>query len=109
MLLQERDEFFLETPLAVMLRLRLDVRNRGRHLRDADCEGAVSFLPREIFRMGFVHPAGRCAFDPLHRFRQRHIRRQRQENVPVILGAADHQCFEFVFARLPPRKDQRSD
>ena len=45
MLLQERDEFFLKTPFAMMFWLRLDVGNRGGLLQDADREGALSLLP----------------------------------------------------------------
>ena len=48
MFLQERYEFFLKTPFAMMFRLRLDVCDRVCFLRDAYRECAVSLLPREI-------------------------------------------------------------
>ena len=103
-LLQKSNELILETTLAMVSRLRLDIRNRGRRLRDTNRKCPISLLPREIPGMRFVHPSRRCTFDQLHRLRQRHIRRQRQQDVHVIFGAANFERLEFVFARYRREK-----
>ena len=97
-LLQERHELFLETPLAVMLGLRLDVRDRMRLLRNPDGECAVSFLPGEIARMLLVHPMRGCTFHELHGLGKGHGRGQRQQNMNVILRAARNKSLESVRA-----------
>ena len=82
----------------MMLRLRLNVRNRIGFLRNANRERPVSLLPREIPRMFLIHPSRRRAFNQLHGLRQRHGRGQRQQNVSMILRAARNESFESVLA-----------
>lgn len=62
-LLQERDELFLKTALAMMLRLRADVGDRVGLLRNANCKCAVSLLPGEILDVLVVHPMRGATFD----------------------------------------------
>ena len=96
MLLQERNELLFKTALAMMLRLRTNVRNRMCFLRNANRKRAVSLLPREISRVLLIHPSRRRTFDQLHCLRQRHVRGQRQQNMSVILRAACNERLKSV-------------
>ena len=104
MLLQKRQELLLETPLAMMLGLRPDVRNRMVLLRNSDGECAVSFLPREIAGMFLVHPSRRRSLHELHGLRNGHDRGQGQQNVNVVFRAADHQSCESILTGDPSNK-----
>src|SRR5687768_16581052 len=61
---QDRQEFFLERFLSVVLHLGIDVTNRRFNLRDADAERTVSFLPGKApqVRESVVDPFRRAAF-----------------------------------------------
>src|SRR3954466_3705147 len=86
---EEGDELLLVGLDALMFRLIGDVTDRVIHLRDADAEGAVAFLPGEIAacRELVVDPFRRAAFDELDGLRNRHRRWQREEQVHMIFDA----------------------
>src|SRR3989339_1971181 len=66
--LQEREELLLESLLAMVFGLRLNVADRSFHLGNADAERAVSFLPGKIavFGEGVMDPPGGTALDQLN-------------------------------------------
>lgn len=88
----------------MVLGLRANVGDRVGLLRNTYRESAVSLLPREFLGMVLIHPMRRHPLDQLHRLRQRYVRRQRQKDVQMVLGAADDQSFESVFPRNAANK-----
>ena len=100
MFFQKGDELRLEIALSVMLFLARYVRERSAYLGPSDGERPIAFLPFEIILCaGLVHPERRCALDCLHRRCYRHRRRQRQQNMNVILHSAYAERLHLVLAR----------
>lgn len=99
MFLEKRDVLSLEVAFAVMLFLARNVRERGAYLGPSDGERAIPFLPFKVIQgAGFMHPERGCTLDIPHRRRNRHGRRQREQNVYVVLHAADAKRLHLMFA-----------
>jgi len=99
MLLQERHELCLEIAPSMMIFLACDVRYRGACLRRSNGKCAVPLLPCKILAVaGLMHPRRRCALDLPHCRGNRQRRRQRQQNMHMILRPAYRQGLHLVFA-----------
>jgi hypothetical protein len=85
---EQRNEFVLEASAAMMLLLSTDVRNDGRQIGTTHAECAISALPRKSIS-AFIHPPRGVGFQFGNSVRGFHIRRDPQEHVDVIVGAAD--------------------
>src|ERR1700675_2111086 len=102
MLFQECNEFRLEIPLLMMIRLARDIRQRGLNLRPTDRKCPIAFLPSEtVHPTPVVHPSRGRALDFLHRLRDGKGRRKRQQQVNMVVNTADRKGFHFVFPSYP--------
>jgi hypothetical protein len=114
--LEKSEELPLEIALPMVLFLACNVCQRGGYLSPSDGERRIAFLPCEVFhRAGFMHPARRCALDFSHRRCYRQRRRQRQQNMNVVLHSAYAERLHLVLARdtahigPQPRLDLRNN
>lgn len=100
MLLQQREELFLESHLAVVRLLILNVDHNLIHLRNAHAERAIFGLPgkERLIGKGVMHPLGRAAFDELHGLGDRHGRRQREQQVDVVFDTSDAEGGNTILA-----------
>ena len=71
--------------------------------RTADSERAVTFLPFKRFVKFLAHPFRRIRLDKTHRIRRADCRRQRCENMSVIVYPADLYRFAPNSLTEPPR------
>ena len=100
MFLQQREELFLETHFTMMLFLSFDVIDDSIQLRNTGTEGAIFGLPGKetLIRKCFMDPFRGASLDELHRFGNRHCRRQREQQMNMIGDAANAQGFHSVLA-----------
>jgi len=99
MFLQESKKLRLEIALPMMLLLPCDIRQRSRHLRPPNRNRAISFLPLKCWNSArFVHPAGRSALNLPHCPGHRQGRRQRQQQVYVVIHPAHAEGLHPMFA-----------
>ena len=100
MFLQQGEELFLETHFTMMLLLGFDVLNDSIQLRETNTKRAIFGLPGKetLIRKCFMDPFRGTSLDELHRFGDRHGRRQGEQEMDVIGDATDSQGFHFVLA-----------
>jgi len=99
-LFEKGDILGLKIALPVMLFLARDIRQRCAHLSPSDGERTVPFLPFKVIDCaGFMHPARGCALDFPYRRGDRRGRGQREQNMNVVLHAADAKRLHLVFTR----------
>ena len=82
--LEESEKLFLKRSFSMMLGLRGNVGNRVLHLRNADAEGSISFLPCKgvVFEKRVVDPFRRAALNELNCLRERNGGGQRKQSFP---------------------------
>jgi hypothetical protein len=98
--LQKRNKLGLEIALPMVFLLPRDVGERRCHLGRTYRERSIPLLPLEFPTLAlFVKPPRRRTLDLTHRLSNRHGRRQRQQNMNVILGPAHRQSLHAVLAR----------
>jgi len=88
----------LETSLAVMRPLVLDVSHQLSDVGRTDRKQPVSALPRKFPHPLLLHPRGRSRFDLRHNFRRRLCGRQTQCQMDVIWHAAGTKAFAIEFS-----------
>lgn len=99
MLLQNCKELRLEIALPMMFLLSSNVCERGTHLSPPNGERPVTFLPFEsLCTARLVHPVRGRALDYLHCIGNRRGRRQRKQDMDVVVHPTDGQGFHIVFA-----------
>src|SRR6266404_1532829 len=98
---EKRDYLLAIGPRTMMLFLRADIRTRFVDSRNSDAKCAISLLPGKGPQRGegFMNPFGGIALEKLHGLRDRHRRRQTQENVHMIGDSADRERLHSVLAR----------
>jgi hypothetical protein len=96
-ILQQRDEFLLKIPLAMVPFLILNVFPHHGHLRGTYAESTVSPLPAKALS----HPARRASFKFLDCAGERILRRQNEEQVQVIGRAPGGDQGKTFAARNP--------
>ena len=103
--LQHAAEFILKRNLLVMLLLPGDVGAHIIHLRLAAGENTVAALPCEADQArGFpLQPGGWTAFQFLHDIRHRGREGMREEQMHMILHAADDEGLAIEIREVPPR------
>ena len=71
--------------------LILDIHDGRLQLRYADAESAITLLPSEVSLVGkiLMDPNGRTSFDELNGLGQCQFRRQGEEDMDMVLNAAD--------------------
>jgi len=91
MLIEERNQLFLERNLAVMLLLTSNISMNLLKHRPAHAEHGISRLPTESARAWdfLVHPARRATLDEAHHLGDRCVRRNRDQHVNVISRPVD--------------------
>ena len=84
----------------MVLGLGANVASNNAELGNAHSECAIFFLPSEecVFGKIFMNPFGGSSLNELKRFGNGNSRREREEDVDVIVHAADFQSFHFVLA-----------
>ena len=97
---QQREKLLLECLSLVVLPLILDVGDHVLELRLAHSEGSVTILPCKTGERGElgVNPGGRTAFDQLRGFGGCHCCGSAQQNMDVIIDAADFKRLHPVLA-----------
>lgn len=97
MLFQEGEKLRLETHFLVMCLLCADVLNYGGSVGTTDAEGPVALLPGEIVTF-LVGPSGGIGFDGEDGFGNGQARRNLDQEVDVVLHAANglDKNFEIV-------------
>jgi len=99
-LLEKGDVLSLEITCAMMLFLACDVFQGRANLRPSDRERAITFLPFKAFDLaGLMHPERGYTFDFPHCRGYRHRRRQRKQEMNVVLYSADAKRLHLVLAR----------
>jgi hypothetical protein len=85
---QERDEFVVERHFLVVGFLRLNVAPDRWQDRTAHAECSIAFLPGESAAL-FARPSGGIRLDGKDRLRQRHGRRNLEQEMDVVSRPAD--------------------
>jgi hypothetical protein len=98
--MQKVTVFLFESHLRVVRPLTLYVPNRIRHMRMPDAERSVSILPGETTHPvePLRNPFGGLAFESLHHVTQGHRRRVTEEEMHMVVKAADLKCFQTMRA-----------
>jgi hypothetical protein len=94
----KRSHLVLETPLAVVRLLRLDVSHQSANVRGTHRKQPVPTLPREIFHALLFHPRRRSRFDLRHNFRRLSRRSQTQCQMNVIGHTSGPKTFAIQFS-----------
>jgi len=90
----------LKFRLAMMCFLVLDIPNDAIEVGGTDTEGAVSLLPGKSVPL-LAHPFRGIGLQQGYGFRERELRREEDEKVNVVFGAANRLHGNFMVAANP--------